>query len=192
MSKRMFMATILIDTVAVAFVLTMITLCIHGCGSGLQVADPFMYDSNCTVYSDLGIDIGTTDATIPKVIKNPCAAQNIIATTAKTGVMLNAYQVSEFVKWANATKDFIMIGMPFIDIKECVGTKIPELNNRLGIQYVTMSDILEAIPGESTVTRDDLMILMASIDDLIEQVNAMKKDAESNIRRYVITQRFKS
>jgi len=155
-------------------------------------ADPFTYSKKCTIYEDMGIDVSTTKATIPKVVKNPCAAQNIIAVVAKAGVTLNAYQADEFVKWATATKEFIRIGMPIADVKECVRAKIPELNERIGIDFVTMSDILDALPDEAKVQEDDYKILIASIDDLIKQISEMKSQEFTATAIYLHTGRFRS
>lgn len=195
MTKIRVMTTIVIDMILCTIVLGLIALCIPGCGSGLQMGlDPFTPNDSCTVYSDLGIDVQTSLAAIPKVVKNPCAAQNIIATTVKAGVVLNAYQAKEFVKWAQATRDFIVVGMPFEDVKKCVGEKIPELNDRIGLDYVTMSSVLGAIPSASLVTEDDLKIITASLEDLIKQVDTMKKRKSVAVesRRYLDTMRFRS
>ena len=144
-----------------------------GSGVAVQVPDPTKEDPTCTIYADLGVDVATNTAVIPQYIKNPCAAQNILATVAKSGVALEAYQLEEFKEWATAAKRAITVGMSFENLKLYVGGQLTKINTKVGMVYFITSDLLLVLPDKQVVQSDDITIIYASLDDLVKRVEQM-------------------
>lgn len=142
-------------------------------GVAVKVPDPFTPDPSCTIYADMGIDPATSTATIPQYIKNPCAAQNILATVAKSGVALEAYQVDEFEVWAAGAKQAITVGMTFENVKLYIGGQLTRINGKLGMVYFITSDLLLVLPDAALVQTEDATLMHASLDDLVRKVRQL-------------------
>lgn len=163
----------------VVVVATGVVMLMQGCAymkeQGVQVKlpDPITEDPSCTIYKDMGIDPATSTAIIPQYIKNPCAAQNILATVAKTGVALEAYQIEDFIVWAGKAKQYLTVGLEFSNVKLFIGGQLTQINKELGMVYFIMSDLLLVLPDTAIVQPDDVRLMHASIDDLVKKVQQL-------------------
>jgi len=157
----------------------MIVFClwvVYGCayqGIGVKGPNPFEADPTCTIYADMGIDTATTTAIIPKYILNPCAAQNIVVSVAKSGYALEAYQVEEFKLWVGEAKKYVAIGRTFGDIKLFIGAGLGKLNRKIGMMYFIVSDLMLVLPDTALVEVDDVRLIDASLDDAVKKVEEM-------------------
>lgn len=140
----------------------------NGCaGLTVQGPNPFEEDPNCTIYADMKIDPATSTGVIPKYIKNPCAAQSIVVSIARSGVALEAYQVEEYAAWVEEAKKYIKIGLSSQTVKLYIGAQVSKLNRKFGAMYFILSDLFLVIPDAAIIAQDDVTLIHASLDDSV-------------------------
>lgn len=159
-------------TIGLTLVFVAVFLAVGGCGLQIKAPNPFQPDPACTVYKDLSIP-PDSPSVIVKYIPNPCAAQNIIVSVARAGVVLEAYQVEEFVHWTDEARQIVMVGASMQDLKLYVGKEITKLNRKFGGLFFIVSDLFIALPDQETIVKDDVTIINAALDDVVVKVNAM-------------------
>jgi hypothetical protein len=138
-----------------------------GIGVGVKGPNPFEADPACTIYPDMGIDPATSTGVIPKYIKNPCAAQSIVVSITRTGVVLEAYQVEEYAAWVEQAKTYIKIGLSTATVKLYIGAQVGKLNRKFGAMYFILSDLFLVIPDADLLAGDDITLIHASLDDSV-------------------------
>jgi hypothetical protein len=143
----------------------------NGCGA-VQVRgpNPFEADPACTIYADMGIDPATSTGVIPQYIKNPCAAQNIIVSVARSGAILEAYQVEHVRTFVAEAKTYITVGKDVGGIKLYIGMQVGKLNRKFGLLFFTVSDLLIVLPDVSLLQPDDIKLAHASLDNMLAKV----------------------
>jgi hypothetical protein len=151
----------------------MIVYILMGCAQmGVQVQgpNPFEPDPKCTIYQDMGIDPATSTGVIPQYIINPCAAQNIIVAVARSGAVLEAYQVEDVRAFVEQAKAYITVGKDFGGVKLWVGAQIGKLNKKFGLMFFTISDLFIVLPDTALLQPDDVTLTHASLDDMLKHV----------------------
>lgn len=157
---------------AVFITFILLTGCAYMEGQGVEVAapNPFEYEPTCTIYKDMGIDPATSTGVIPKYIKNPCAAQNIVVSVARSGAALEAYQVEDVRKFVAEAKKYMVVGLTFQNAKLFVGMEIGKLNRQFGLLYFAVSDLLLVLPDKAILQLDDVTLVHASLDNMLAKV----------------------
>lgn len=148
----------------------------NGCawqGIGVKGPNPFEADPACTIYADMEIDVATTTAIIPQYIKNPCAAQSLIVSIARGGIVLEAYQVEEYAAWVETAKGYIKIGLSVATVKLYVGAQVAKLNRKFGAMYFILSDLFLVLPDTALVEADDVRLIIASLDDSVAKAREL-------------------
>ena len=142
-----------------------------GCGA-VQVKgpNPFEPDPACTIYQDMGIDPASSTGVIPQYILNPCAAQNLIVATARSGAVLEAYQVEDVRAFVAQAKTYITVGKDVGGVKLFIGAQIGKLNKKFGLMFFVVSDLLLVLPDTALLQPDDVKLAHASLDDMLKHV----------------------
>jgi hypothetical protein len=150
----------------------LVTGCAYMEGQGVQVAapNPFEPEPTCTIYKDMGIDPATSTGVIPKYIKNPCAAQNIVVSVARSGAALEAYQIEHVRTFVAEAKKYMVVGLTFQNAKLFVGMQIGKLNREFGLLYFAVSDLLLVLPDTAILQTDDVTLVHASLDNMLAKV----------------------
>lgn len=158
---------------AVGMAALILLVCFNGCG-GVQVRAPNPFEPDptgrCKIYQDMGIDPATSTGVIPQYIKNPCAAQNIIVTVARSGAILEAYQVEDVRKFVGQAKSYITVGTNFSNVKLYIGMQVGKLNRKFGLLFFTVSDLLIVLPDTEVLMADDVLLAHASLDHTLKKV----------------------
>jgi len=139
-------------------------------GVGVKGPNPFEPDPKCTIYQDMGIDPATSTGVIPQYILNPCAAQNMVVAVARSGVVLEAYQVDDVRSFVTEAKAYTTVGKDFGGVKLFVGMQIGKLNKKFGLMFFTLSDLLLVLPDTAVLQPDDVTLVHASLDDMLKHV----------------------
>ena len=130
-------------------------------------------DGNCTIYEDVGAT--PENSVIAKLIKNPCAAQTILATAAQLPFMWkqkNYYEM--FDKWADKIQQYIESGMTYADLQQIVVISIANFNKDVGVGLLIVSDgILVFDNQKSIIGEKDRTLLLMSLTDLRAKVSRM-------------------
>lgn len=147
------------------------------CAGGPQVAvkpinpfEPPPPERPCTIYQDLQI----TSGLIFEKVANPCAAQNILIVVAQSAYALEAYEVEQFEEWAVKIKAIIGEGqITYTGLRALVLREVLQINRKMGLILVSASGLIDIFEGPQLLQPDDIKLLLASMDDLVEQVRTI-------------------
>ena len=127
----------------------------------------------CTIYQDVGATVD--NSLIAKLIKDPCVAQRILATTTKLGVIWKPEYIDLFDAWAAKVQAIIEAGVTYQDLQNLVIMKIVETNQKAGMILLVVSDGIFVFDGQTGIINAiDRKLLLMSLADLRAQVAKMK------------------
>ena len=159
-----------------AFVVALALIAGHvliGCAINGNNQVQTVFTQPCDIYESVGAT--PENSLIAAKIKNPCAAQSILATAAKAPLIWHQERYAElFEEWASKIQGVIDAGVTYSDLQDVVLVQIAKLNNEAGMALLMVSDGIFVFDDQASLIGEiDRKLLSMSIQDLRSQVKKM-------------------
>ena len=92
---------------------------------------------------------------------------------SKEGLIMEGYTAEDFTKWGEYVKERVRQGITYGTLKDIVLAQFTKFNRLIGAQVLILGDMFLQLPQDVLIPMDDSIIVVSSINDLVNEVKAL-------------------
>lgn len=99
-----------------------------------------------------------------------CYLHRTLEIVSLSGVMLDVYEIEDFVMWANYLKKTLKAGMSYNTLRLYVMEKFTSVNKSAGASILLLGSMFLQLPQYEIIPEADIILINSSIDDLVNDM----------------------